>query len=142
MPAPYTAYCEQYEHRSAAHCVALEAQREKIKRKAEQAQGKRSIIAAGVKSVPAIHLSNLTSVFPVFGVDVHDLSKRSFTYDPKNEKTIDTLTYGSPWAVMQAYNPRNAVFSARSIIPADESEGNPVKKVLTRFFKATKRYCL
>ena len=89
--------------------------------------------------MPAIHLSNLTSVFPVFGVDVHDLSKRSFTYDPKNEKTIDTLTYGSPWAVMQAYNPRNAVFSARSLIPADESEGNPANKALMRFEKETNK---
>merc|ERR1712168_813507 len=86
VPAPYTAYCDA--HKSTAHCVALEAQREKIRKKAQQAQGKRSIIPAGIKSVPAIHLSNLTSVFPVFGVDVHDLSKRSFTYDPKNERTI------------------------------------------------------
>ena len=67
-----------------------------------------------MKGMPAIQLTNLT--FPMIGDDVHSLLGRSIVYNARNERTVFALMYGSPWALMKSYNPRNIIASARSIV--------------------------
>ena len=114
VPSGYINYCQA--HPSNPRC-------EELKNLKELNRTKRSIIPDDVKAIPALHLINLTSLFPVFGEDIHTLAKRSIIYDSRNVKTIKALTYGSPWAVMQSYNPRDAILNVRSLVPAVEREG-------------------
>ena len=113
LPKDYTPYCDRKP--AEAHCKKL--------KELEERRNKRSITSNAAKAIPAIHLTNLTSIIPVFGEEVHILAKRSIVYDPRNAKTISTLTYGSPWAVMESYDPRSTILQVRSLIPAVESGG-------------------
>ena len=113
LPKDYTPFCERKP--AEPHCKRL---------KDLEGRGKRrSIIPYALKAIPAIHLTNLTTILPVFGEEVHILAKRSISYDSRNEKTISTLTYSSPWAVMESYDPRSTILKVRSLIPAVESGG-------------------
>ena len=81
-------------------------------------KSQRSTISLAKKQTPAIHLTNLTAFFPRVADDIHELVGRAIIYDSRSRPTINTLIYGSPWALMDSYRPRETIMSARSTISA------------------------
>ena len=68
------------------------------------------------KPSAAIKLTTIT--LPTLKDEIRTLSETDFTYNPRNEATLNLLAYASPWAYMKAYDPRDILLTARSTIPS------------------------
>ena len=125
IPPDYTTYCDT--HPSHHQCVRVKNIHE------GRGRTRRAHVSwVADKPIAAVHLSNITSSFPLLHDDLRMLAKRSIIYDASSKETLSVLTYGSPWALMKSYNPRNAIMSARSTIsvPTNTSYGGKNRKFM------------